>query len=117
MAEQHQVQFIDSRAEHFVRVPATFFALQPSTYGIAAYNAIAYFASWTRRKNEGTSIPRMAALVHMSVRAFHNAVAELVKKKAVRVHHRTQKTANGKREKLTNVYELLEIKGPKADDF
>ena len=98
-------------------IPKVFFTrFKPSLKAIGAYTAIKYFASNKTGTTEYTSIPTMGALVGLSEAGFKRAVAELVKKGAVRVRHRTRKTPDGKRLSLPNFYETVNLQIPAGDD-
>lgn len=108
----------DLRTDPFLRISKAFYALKPSQIAICAYNSLIYFSCSQTGVTQYTSIPRMAALVSLSVRGFQKATTELAKKRAIKVHHRWQKTLDGKKIQLPNAYDLLDLKiGGKDDDF
>lgn len=105
-----KVKTHDRQTYPFVMVPKAFFTrFKPTQKAIGVYLAIKYFASNKTGTSEYIGIPAMAALVDLSEKSFKRGLAELVKKGAVRVRHRTRKTPNGNRLALPNLYEILNL--------
>jgi hypothetical protein len=115
VSPQLKIAVRDLRTDPFLRISKTFFALRPSHLAVCAYNSLVYFSSNRTSTTEMISIPTMAALVGVSESSFKRALAELVKKRAVRVRHRGRKTPNGQKISLPNLYEILDLT-PGQDD-
>lgn len=107
----------DLQTYPFVMIPKMFFTrFKPSQTAICAYLSLKYFASNRTGTTEFTSVPTMAALVDLSDRTFQRALAELVKKGAVRVKKRTRRTPSGQRMSLPNLYEIVDLQLPQVED-
>jgi hypothetical protein len=93
-------------------IPKAFFTqIRPSQYALAAYLAIKFYAN--DGKSDRMPIPKLAQIVGVSVDSFRRGVAELVKKKALKVRHRRKKTAKGTVMNLPNIYEIVDLKADK----
>lgn len=101
----------DSRSLPFFWIQKTLIANYQLTWrAIITYNSLAYFSDNSTGKLAHVGLKRMAAAVGVSEDTISRGLAELEKKKVIRVKTRYSKRKNGKPIKLPNEYTMLELK-------
>lgn len=86
--------------------------LKPSWQGLITYTALTYFSSGPTCRNVG--IKKLAAKVGVSEDTIKRGLADLEKKKAIRVK-KIMRTRGGSRQQLPNEYTLLDIEEKMRD--
>jgi hypothetical protein len=106
----------DQQSFPFVLIPKEFFTrFTPTWKAILAYVALKYYASTTSGACQNVSIRTLAARGGVSEDTMRRGVGELVRKGAVTVRKRSQKSSAGERIPQPNLYTLVNLK-PKGGE-
>lgn len=100
---------IQSSRDPFLWISKGLFTYTLSPRAILAYVALAYY-----RHNLSSSVERMtmrtlAARIGIGESTMMRGLDELRRKGVVKIRHRSQKSANGKKIPLANFYDLVEL--------
>lgn len=88
-----------------VVIPKQLHRFNPTWRAILAYYAIAYYAHNGTRTAENMTMRVMARVAGVSERTMMRGLAELQKKGAIGVKHRSKKSAAGKKIQIANLYQ------------